>query len=88
MDHINTPAEFSMLDSKLEQTYIIRAARVKVNEDRCPAEIEHPLRNLLTKETSLLLNFPLKLKPAAQYYSIDLMRDDTDSDVIIPLLES
>lgn len=39
---------------------MIRAARVKVNEDRCPAEIDHPLGNLLTKETSLLLKFPLK----------------------------
>lgn len=42
------PDEFFVLDSNLEQTSY--AARVKVNEGRCPAEIEHPLRNLLKKK--------------------------------------
>lgn len=53
------PDEFFVLNSNLEQTSY--AARVKVNEGRCPAEIEHPLRNLLKKKKKpLLLKVTLK----------------------------
>ncbi len=83
MVQINTPAECFMLDSNLEQTTC--AARVKVNEGRCPTETEHPLRNLLKKDLCFCY---FEMKPSAEHPTIAFIRDVTDSNVIKLLLES
>lgn len=81
------PDEFFVLDSNLEQTSY--AARVKVNEGRCPAEIEHPLRNLLKKKKETFASESyFEMNPPAQYPRIALIRDVTDTNVIKLLLES